>query len=292
MGERVGPFDLGQPQPHWGSGWFCARAVDAEADDLPPMALVRASLAGENTAIALEGAHRMRLRSPHVPRFVRGGFDENGRAWLCFAAAVAVPLEQLLEVNGAGEALPVPVALAIANDLIGALAALDAARVTRNNDEHAMPALPSFDEMLVDDRGNLVVTTPPPGTRMTRPGLLKIARRDRFLMAPGYDRLDRTAVFAVGSVLHQLVTAGEPLDEHGNFVAPRDLVDDVPGRVDDVVRRAMAADPGARFESMDELREAIARAAEDFPPLDDAERASCFMQRGREKFAQAERWMT
>src|SRR3954471_11373845 len=121
---RVGAYELGERLPSFGDGWYAARrAADADfvdgEDDMPARAIVRAALPGEGPSLALEGAARMRLRSPAVPMLLRRGVDA-GRSWLAFGAIAAVKIDVVL----GEEPLPVPFALACAASLAGALAAL------------------------------------------------------------------------------------------------------------------------------------------------------------------------
>jgi eukaryotic-like serine/threonine-protein kinase len=83
----------------------------------------------------------------------------------------------------------------------------------------------------------------------------------------------RTDIFAIGIVLHELLT-GVPLFPRsqaelaysailsGAFPTPRSICAEVPQEVDAVARRALAVSPSERFESADEMRRALLAAQE------------------------------
>ena len=80
------------------------------------------------------------------------------------------------------------------------------------------------------------------------------------------DELDpRTDIYATGAVLHEMLTGRKLFDADGSFAVMSAQVEiipqppsvynsDVPKALDDVVAKALAKDPAARFQSADEFR--------------------------------------
>ena len=80
------------------------------------------------------------------------------------------------------------------------------------------------------------------------------------------DELDpRTDIYATGAVLHEMLTGRKLFDADGSFAVmsaqvevipqpPSAYNDEVPTALDEVVARALAKDPAARFQSADEFR--------------------------------------
>jgi serine/threonine-protein kinase len=78
---------------------------------------------------------------------------------------------------------------------------------------------------------------------------------------------ERTDVYALGAVLYHALTGSPPFRGITSHVVaahlgavpsrPSNIVRGVPAELDDVILRAMAKEPGERFASMDELRQAL-----------------------------------
>jgi serine/threonine-protein kinase len=88
----------------------------------------------------------------------------------------------------------------------------------------------------------------------------------------------RTDLYAMGAVLHEMLTGGKLFDAEGAFGVMRAHMDTepalpssrnqkVPAALDDVVRRALAKDPAERFPSADEFRLALENGVADARPL-------------------------
>jgi eukaryotic-like serine/threonine-protein kinase len=78
----------------------------------------------------------------------------------------------------------------------------------------------------------------------------------------------RTDLYAVGAVLHEMLTGGKLFDVEGAFAVMRAHVEAepappstrnplVPAALDEIVRKAVAKDPAMRFQSADEFRLAL-----------------------------------
>lgn len=68
----------------------------------------------------------------------------------------------------------------------------------------------------------------------------------------------RSDVFGIGGLLYSMLTGRSPLDE---FVAPSEAHPEATPEVDAVLMRCLAADPAARFESPEQLRDALVALA-------------------------------
>jgi serine/threonine protein kinase len=89
----------------------------------------------------------------------------------------------------------------------------------------------------------------------------------------GIGALDaRTDIYAMGAVLHEMLTGGKLFEVEGTFAVMRAHVETepappsarnpkVPAILDDIVRKAVAKDPAMRFQSADEFRLALENVA-------------------------------
>lgn len=74
-------------------------------------------------------------------------------------------------------------------------------------------------------------------------------------------------VFGVGGLLYAMLTGRSPLDD---FVAPSKAHDEATEGVDAVLLRCLSADPAARYDTPDEVREALVGLAVEAAPSNDA----------------------
>ncbi len=88
----------------------------------------------------------------------------------------------------------------------------------------------------------------------------------------------RTDLYAMGAVLHEMLTGGKLFEVEGAFAVMRAHVEtepalpssrnsEVPAALDDIVRKAVAKDPAMRFQSADEFRLALQNAVAGAPPM-------------------------
>ena len=91
----------------------------------------------------------------------------------------------------------------------------------------------------------------------------------------------RTDLYAMGAVLHEMLTGGKLFDVDGSFAVMRAQVEAepelpsarnprVPAAIDEIVRKALAKDREMRFQSADEFRLALQSVAEGANPLVEA----------------------
>jgi hypothetical protein len=109
----------------------------------------------------------------------------------------------------------------------------------------------------------------------------------------------RTDLYAMGAVLHEMLTGGKLFEVEGAFALMRAQVEvepappsarnpKVPAAIDDIVRKALAKDRAMRFQSADEFRLALENAAggaelvvETASPLETANAAEAQLPAGR-----------
>ena len=94
----------------------------------------------------------------------------------------------------------------------------------------------------------------------------------------------RTDIYAMGAVLHEMLTGGKLFVAEGSFAVMRAHVEaepdppslrnpEVPAALDEIVRKAVAKDPARRFQTADEFRLALQGGAERAPDCDASERS-------------------
>jgi serine/threonine-protein kinase len=138
-----------------------------------------------------------------------------------------------------------------------------------------------------------IIITPEGATKLTDFGLALAANDLRltgagvavgsaWYMSPeqvrAVDQLDaRTDLYAMGAILHEMLTGRKLFDADGSFAVMRAQMEtvpqppgafnpEVPTALDEVVARALAKDPAARFQSADEFRIALEAAIAGMQP--------------------------
>jgi serine/threonine-protein kinase len=88
----------------------------------------------------------------------------------------------------------------------------------------------------------------------------------------------RTDIYAMGAVLHEMLTGGKLFVAEGSFAVMRAHVEaepdppslrnpEVPAALDEIVRKALAKDPAMRFQAADEFRLALQSAVPGVRPI-------------------------
>ena len=213
-----------------------------------------------------------RLHHPHIVALYTAVRDGDSVA-LVMEFVEGESLQRMLEAGP----LPVETAVDFASQVLRALAYAHAAGVIHRD---VAPA-------------NIIVT---PGgvAKLTDFGLARGAADLRlsasgvplgspWYMSPeqvrGSGALDaRTDIYAMGAVLHSMLTGGKLFEAEGAFGVMRAHVEaepalpssrnpKVPPALDDIVRKAVAKDPAMRFQSADEFRLALENAAAGARPV-------------------------
>jgi serine/threonine protein kinase len=245
--------------------------------------LLRGDFARDASAVkrfADEAQIVSRLSHPHTIAVF--DFGEIGVAEGLYLAMEYVPGKDLASVLRTGGPIPVPRVITIGQQLLGSLAeAHDAGIVhrdvkpgnvmltqTRSGDDFCK-VLDFGIAKLRDDNGASNVTSV--GTIIGTPSYLAPEQ------ARGRDVDARADIYAAGCVLFELLTGRPP------FVAPNpmavvnshlhdppppltDFAPEAPGAMAELVRRALAKKPEDRFQTADEMREALLAAGEPSGP--------------------------
>jgi serine/threonine protein kinase len=185
-----------------------------------------------------------RVRHPNVAAVFAVGELGDGSSYVVLEVLDGEPLADLLS---AGSALPFGDALDLALQVTAGLEAVHQAGFVHGN---VSP-------------GAILVTRPPYGTPQVKlVGFSPDTDRQRAprvtAESAGYaspERLaggppdERSEVFSVGAVFHQLLT--------GSPASQRQVVTNVPGLARPVLEKALARSPASRYQTMSDLREAL-----------------------------------
>ncbi len=216
-----------------------------------------------------------RLQHPHILPLLDSGALPDGRLCYVMPFVDGVSLRQRLEESGA---LPLDEALRLAGEVAGALGYAHAEGIV-HRDVKPENILLSRGHALVADFGIAAATRLPAGERITMTGTsLGTPRYMAPEQAAGDPNVDaRADVFALGCVTYEML-AGVPAFDGANptAVLAAKLADrpprirarraEVPEAVDEVLARAMAADPARRFPDAGAFTAALAAGAAVTPP--------------------------
>jgi serine/threonine-protein kinase len=233
------------------------------------------SIRDQRQACAVEARAAARVSHPGVVRILDSGFDD-GHCFVVMELAEGKTLAEILRERGA---LPIARALGIAAQVADALEAAHLQGVVHCDVKPGNLIVDSVGRVRLVDFGIARVANGSTGlTDQDVHGSAKYVAPEQ---VEGAELDGRTDLYALGVVLFEML-AGQPPFESGNLasVLAQRLVADppsvqalrpaVPDDVERIVRRAMAREPGRRFGTAGDLREAL-RAAH--ARQQDAERA-------------------
>jgi serine/threonine protein kinase len=230
VGTRVGAYEIEAVRArlphgivhrarHVVTGRVVAIQVLRPSPDAPPLAEVRRQVAALN-----------RLRHANIAELLGHGELRDGRPYLVVEWVAGRSLQTLLDGRGP---LGFDGALAIADDIAAALTAAHTLGVAHGE-------LHARNVGLVDHGEHHVV-------KLVNFGM---ARLSGVRLAPEAGVADlRSDVYALGALLYQMVTGLRPAADP----APPSVYADVPRGFDEVVQRALRADPARRWPSIEAM---------------------------------------
>lgn len=215
------------------------------------------------------------LRHPHILPLFDSGEDE-GRLYYVMPYVEGGSLRERIARGGL---LPLASAVRIARQLAGALADAHARGIVHRDIKPENVLLTrDGDHAYLADFGIALAAGPAGDVRATAPGF--VVGTPAYMspeQARGGPYLDgRSDVYSLGCVLHEMLTGAPPPrvalgtgdaapDAAGAALPPGDVRGRVPGWVEAVVQRAVAAAPADRFQTAGEFAHALDTAATPVP---------------------------
>jgi hypothetical protein len=272
--DTFGPFQLGELVGRGGMGEV-HRAYDTRRERTVALKRLRPEFVTDDRFRArfLQECQRAaRLTEPHVIPIHDFG-EVDGRLYLDMRLIEGSNLAQVLAGNGP---LPPSEAIEVVTQVAAALDAAHAAGLIHRDVKPSNVLLDSRGEVLhsylVDFGVAGAVGASTSGLSLTATGALMgtvaYIAPERLRGRPADHRVD---VYSLACLLHEAVTGDPPfrqpellamINAHLNLAPPRasELAASVPARLDTVIARGMAKDPGDRYSTAGELA-AAARAA-------------------------------
>lgn len=283
---HYGPYQRGAPLGQWGGGFFAARDEDEGKTVIVQVAFASESSALDDASpLAREAVWRSSKPHPNMPKLVEYDEESIGEplTWVAYEPVVAIRMSDVVGVH------PVPIVLTWAAELVAVMQHHRRYQTARapgwprsgDDDPLAVDAgvdglRPRFADLLVTKAGRLLVLTTPAIGRTWRTSLLRESNHDAVLLPPR----DAAVALAPSAPTSADVQLGNDIFAAGAFARfmlretaaePRR---DIPARVHQLVERACATERHERHESLDELERELRACLDEFPPLDDAERAA------------------
>ncbi len=215
------------------------RARHVKLDRLVAVKFLSHSLPELKQRFTLEARALAKVKHPNVVQIFDAG-EEDGEAWLVM---------ELVEGGTLASRIPLSPreAVRVMNSVCGALQAVHDEGLVHRDVKPENVLLTTSDEVKLSDFGIARLLSGPgvtrPGSAMGTPGYVAPE------VLAGEAATVRADVYALGAMLRQLITGQAPLGE----AAP------LPGGLDAIVRRAMAAHPEGRFESAREFQLALSQ---------------------------------
>jgi serine/threonine-protein kinase len=277
---RWGPLEV---RDHVGRGSFghVYRAWDVRLDREVALKLLHHDREGQSSTIIDEGRLLARIRHPNVVT-IHGADRIDGRVGLWMEFIRGRTLETLLAERGAFGAQE---ALLVGLDLCRALSAVHRAGVV-HRDVKAQ-------NVIREDGGRVVLMDFGTGLeRSLATGQPTLSGTPLYLapeLFEGRPATHQTDIYSLGVLLFHLVSQSYPVpgrsiaEVHaahsgGRRLWLRDLRPDLSERFVQTIEPALAADPGARYQSAGEMEQALLAA---LPELDDSSRSRADTSAGR-----------
>jgi eukaryotic-like serine/threonine-protein kinase len=266
IGRVVGNYRIVSQIGEGGMGTVY-RAVDTMLDREVALKAIRSDLSQEPHMVERFRTEAKTLARIHHPAIatIFAFFKEGEELFLAMEYIPSGSLSKILEAEGA---LPWPRAVSLLSSALDGIEAAHRAGVVHRD---LKP-----DNLLLTEAGTLKVTDfglarMVGSSRLTRTGISLGTLR---YMAPeqiqGGEVDARTDVYALGTVLYQMLTGCVPFEGESDYsilkaqvedtpVPPSEHVPNLPGWLDRIVLKALEKDPARRFQSVGELQAALTR---------------------------------
>ena len=248
-----------------GTSGVVFRALDAKLDrEVAVKLLAGPDAAGTTNEVIAEGRHLARIRHPHVVT-VYGADRFDGRIGIWMEMIVGGTLESIIRAQGA---LGAREAALVGIDVCSALAAVHRAGLLHRDVKAQNVMRERGGRIVLMDLGAGLELLPTDDTAVDTTGTPSYMAPELFA---GARPSVQTDIYSVGMLLFRLLTdshaveAGtirELKDAHkgGRRRRLRDVRPDVPVPLDEVIERALAFDPAARYESASAMEYALMAA--------------------------------
>lgn len=219
-----------------------------------------------------EGRTAARFSHPSAVEIYDSGEDDE-QPWIVMELVEGEDLAQRLDRTGA---LPEPDALAIADEVLAALAAAHATGIVHRDVKPDNVLLPGDGGVKLTDFGIARTVQETTGTLTATGTILGTAKYLSPEQVTGETATPASDVYAMGVVLFEMLAGVPPFDgdspitvalAHSRRQVPdiRQVRDDLSPAVLDVLDRALAKDPADRFATAEQMRAAL-REARGLPP--------------------------
>jgi tRNA A-37 threonylcarbamoyl transferase component Bud32 len=222
-----------------------------------------------------EAALARRLQTPHVARVLDSGQDATSPPYMVMEYVQGLTLAELLRRHGP---FPILEAVEIVDQVLSALGTAHALGIVHRDIKPQNLMLDAGRRLKVLDFG--IARVAGAGTMTASGHLLGTPEYMALEQVEGQPVDQRADLYAAGAVLYQLLTGRPPyvrladtdiweLIRKVRTEPPpsiRVLRPDVPSSLAGLIERAMARNPAGRFQSAQEMREALAVAAGTDPP--------------------------
>ncbi len=290
-GSRIGPYRLISPLGQGGMGevWRAERA-DGEFEQQVALKLVRSGLESRELVrrFLLERQILARLEHPGIARLIDGGVSEQGRPYFALELVEGEPITRFV----AARELDIDARLRLVLQAADAVAAAHAALVVHRDLKPSNILVGAGGRVKLLDFGIAKLLDPGPD----EPAMTRTAAAP---MTPAYAAPEllrgepattATDVFGLGAVLYELLAGRPPFPRRGaspsalaeavareTLERPSRVVADRPGGarlarrlagdLDTIVAKALHAEPGRRYPSIDAFAEDLRRYLDGRPVL-------------------------